>query len=127
MRGNKGAAALAAAVASIAHRVTAKPDVLELGTIQPDASLQLDHFQHPIPRGDYLVAEYLTLPAEWPTFQTGIGGGGGDAPAHSHSVTVPTPKALRPLEPGDRVLVAWVNNGATGNADPVVVCRVVSS
>lgn len=86
-----------------------RPDALELGTIQPDMSLLVDRFKVPIPAGDYLVCRSLRLAD--PMVTTAPGGGDG----HTHQV--PRPAELAPLAPGDRVLVAWVNNGS----DPVVV------
>ncbi len=75
----------------------------ELGTITA-SGLKLDGFAHEIK--DYLVAEYLTLPA---TFGTDSAGD-----------TLATPAPLRALQPGDRVLVVPVNGGQ----DHVVIARV---
>lgn len=86
---NSGASKLAQVIAERIASQTAKPDALELGTIQPDMSLKLDRFAVPIPKGEYMVPRRL----------------------------------LTSLEPGARVLVAWVNNGI----DPVVIDEVVSS
>ena len=86
-----------------------RPDALELGTIQPDMSLLLDRFQVPIPDSGYLVCRSLRLAD--PMVTTAPGGGD----AHTHQV--PRPAELAALVPGDRVLVAWVNNGS----DPVVI------
>jgi len=81
----------------------------ELGTITA-SGLKLDRFKHEIQ--DYLVAEYLTLPA---TIQTEVGG------IESHTHTIETPEQLKPLKPGDRVLAVPVNGGK----DFVVIARVV--
>ena len=97
---------------------TQRPDVLELGVIKSDMSLLLDRFPIPIPWGEYLVCRSLTLPNPMATTTlTSIGDHG------SHSHNVPLPSQLSPLKPGDRVLIAWVNDGT----DPVVIDVVVSS
>jgi len=97
-----------------------RPDVLELGIIQSDMSLKLDRFPIPIPKGDYLVCRTLLLPD--PLTETD--GGWKDQgfvepfdPPAQHWHKVKRPPALAPIKPGDRVLVAWVNNGT----DPVVI------
>lgn len=97
---------------------TKRPDALELGTIQGNMSLLIDRFPIPIPWGEYLVCRSLTLPNPMATTTlTSIGDHG------SHSHNVPLPSQLSPLKPGDRVLIAWVNDGT----DPVVIDVVVSS
>lgn len=112
---NSGVSKLAQVIAERIAGQTARPDVLELGTIQADMSLKTDHFEKPIPKGEYLVCRTLTLPNLMTT--TNIAG----QDAHIH--TVIRPEQLSPLKPGDRVLVAWVNGGI----DPVVIDVVVSS
>ncbi|MCL6597933.1 MAG: hypothetical protein K6T81_04265 [Alicyclobacillus macrosporangiidus] len=110
MKGNKGVNRLARALDARMQAVSSSPDELELGTIQSDMSLKLDGFGAPIPQGHYLVCRSLTLPD--PMAVTSPGG-----------ENVPRPAQLAPLKPGDRVLVAWVNQGT----DPVVIDVVVSS
>lgn len=79
---------------------------LELGTITASGGLQLDSMpRFDIP--DYLVADWLQL--QDPTFTTTTSGSG-----------VNTPEQLKPLAPGDRVLVAPINGGE----QQVVVARV---
>lgn len=85
-------------------------DQLELGRILDDMSLQTDHFPVPIPKGQYLVARQLTHDPNSPLTTTTDG---------AHSVVLPA--KMYPLKPGDRVLVAWVNQGT----DPVVIDIVV--
>lgn len=121
----------------IAERIasqTARPDALELGTIQADMSLKLDRFAVPIPKGDYLIAEWLVrlgLPAFSITgTQTGLkdslnGNVTGQATFSFQPTSIDGAQVeFKPdLKPGDRVLVAWVNN----HTDPVVISKVVSS
>jgi len=92
-------------------RQTSQPDPLELGTIQGDMSLKVDRFPIPIPAGEYMVCRHLTLPDPLATTEEALGGD------YRHSHTVPRPEQLAPLKPGDRVLVAWVND----STDPVVI------
>ncbi|MYL45061.1 hypothetical protein GLV94_05350 [Virgibacillus halodenitrificans] len=87
----------------------------DLGTITSRGELQLDNFKHPI--SDYLVDERLTMNKEFftSTNRTTVSGEN-----HEHKVT--TPKELKPLSPGDRVVVMLVNGGQ----EHVVIAKVVS-
>lgn len=140
MRGNAGASRLAGVLQRLIAEGAARADIIELGTIQDDMSLLPDRFQVPIPKGEYLVARHLTL--QDPMTQTAAGQGthphgpsgahaqySGDG-VHSHPDTegahvhdVNRPAELAPLAPGDRVLIAWANDGT----DPVVIDVVLSS
>ncbi len=136
---NSGASKLAQVIAERIASQTARPDALELGTIQADMSLKLDRFAVPIPKGDYLVAEWLvkvSLPA-FSLLGTEISPVDGQGVPQPGATTTPLTKyefreskvdkvkvEFKPdLMPGDRVLVAWVNN----YTDPVVISKVVSS
>ncbi len=136
---NSGASKLAQVIAERIGSQTAKPDALELGTIQPDMSLKLDRFAVPMPRGEYLIAEWIAK-LSLPAFSLV---GKGEAPVKDDGTPEPVTEwteqtrwdwkpreidevkiELKPdLKPGDRVLVAWVNDGT----DPVVLSKVVSS
>ena len=147
---NSGASKLAQVIAERISSQTAKPDALELGTIQSDMSLKIERFAVPIPRGEYLIVEWtvkLILPAfsllgvetcmqaqGLVTTAASVDSEGNPLPG---SVTKGLAKysfnpaeinevaiEIKPeLKPGDRVLVAWVND----HIDPVVVSKVVSS
>ena len=110
--------------------------VLDFGTIQADYSLLTNTYPIPIPKGDYMVCRQLTIgptgahltytiepgnPKDG-THDHGSSGthGGhiaGDG-AHVHTQEGPhihdvlIPEKMRKLLPGDRVLVAWVQNDA---------------
>lgn len=93
----------------------------ELGTMTEGLGLKLDRFKHIIT--DYMLSDHLTLAEPYMT-KTEIDGAhsqpdAGYGGTHSHQVI--TPKQLLPLHPGDRVLVAPVNDGQ----DFVIVARVV--
>lgn len=91
----------------------------ELGTVTA-TGIKLDNFKHEIK--DYLIADYLTLPND---FMTAVEPGKGehDLPSHdyAHDHNVVTPKQLKPLKPGDRVLVIPV----AGGQEFVIIARVV--
>jgi len=137
---NSGASKLAQVIAERISTQTARPDALELGSIQGDMSLKIDRFSVPIPKGEYLVCRTLTLPdpmtktvegqgahphgpsGEHAQYSgTGIHSHPREEGAHVHDIV--RPEQLSPLKPGDRVLVAWVNGGI----DPVVIDVVVNS
>ena len=131
---NSGASKLAQVIAERISTQTAMPDALELGTIQSDMSLKIDRFAVPIPKGEYLISEWtakLILPAfSIGGSQTGLkdslnGTVTGDATFNFQPTVIDEVKIeIKPdLKPGDRVLVAWVNN----HTDPVVLSKVVSS
>ena len=131
---NSGASKLAQVIAERINSQTAKPDALELGTIQSDMSLKIDRFAVPIPKGEYLISEWtvkLILPAfSLSGNQNGLkdstnGAVTGDATFNFQPTVMDGVKIeFKPeLKPGDRVLVAWVND----HTDPVVVSKVVSS
>lgn len=91
------------------------PLTLDFGVIQDDYSLKTNTFAKPIPKTDYSVCRQLTL-GDTGTYMTDtltkgehdghLGGTG----AHSHTVAIP--EKMRWIKPGDRVLVAWVQNEA---------------
>ena len=132
---NSGASKLAQVIAERIDSQTARPDALELGTIQGDMSLKLDRFAVPIPQGEYLISEWtvkLILQSDFiiDGNQNGLkdslnGAVTGDATFNFQPTIIDNVKIeFKPeLKPGDRVLVAWVND----HTDPVVVSKVVSS
>ena len=110
--------------------------ILDFGEIQGDYSLLTNTYPNPIPKGDSLVCRQLTIgptsghltytiQAGKPNDGThnhgssGTHGGhtGGDG-SHTHTSEGPhvhdvlIPEKMRKLLPGDRVLVAWVQNDA---------------
>lgn len=136
---NSGTSKLAQVIAERISSQTARPDALELGMIQDDMSLKLDRFTVPVPQGEYLIADWtakLTLPAfslvgkgESPVEDDGTP----DPPTswteqtrwdwHPREIDNVKIEIKPDLKPGDRVLVAWVND----HKDPVVISKVVSS
>jgi len=134
MLANSGTSKLAQVIAERISTQTSMPDALELGIVQPDMSLKIDRFAVPIPKGQYLIAEWnakLWIPAfTIDGHQNGLkdswkGAVTGDATFYFRPTIIDDTRIeFKPdLKPGDRVLVAWVNN----HTDPIVVSKVVSS
>ena len=73
--------------------------LLDYGVINSDGSLKTNTFPAAIPKKDYMVCSWLNG-------ASGSTGKAGD-PEHSHWFSVNSK-----LKPGDRVLVAWVQNDA---------------
>lgn len=79
---NPGSAKLAEALVGRIRKENESPQVLDFGTITSDGGLQTDTFKAVIPKGSYTVVRHLKL------------------------------GSMRSIQPGDRVLVAWVQNEA---------------
>lgn len=143
MEGNLGINRLALAIARRIREQAARPDQLELGAILDDMGLFIDRYQVAIPAGDYLVADWLAraeLPQQSRVIKTvspvnadGSDIGGStvyseltrvDVHAGEDADKIPNVHVnfKAELQPGDRVLVAWVNDGT----DPVILCKVVA-
>jgi hypothetical protein len=108
------------------------PLVLDFGVIQQDYGLLTNTYPIPIPKTDYMVCRDVTHNPGVPLTRTKIGQGqhphgssgshGGHSSGngtHSHPTTegvhvhdVVLPEKMHWLKPGDRVLVAWVQNDA---------------
>lgn len=107
----------------------AVPTTLELGRINGDMSLTVDSLSNTIPKGSYMVSLWLTHDTYFtynelnsstkkPHIHTGEDGHIHDKDGlHDHRA----PSVFRGLEPGDRVLVAWVGS------EPIVLTVVTSS
>lgn len=114
----------------------AVPTTLELGIINANLSLTVDSIGNPIPQSDYMVALHLThenyysynelnSSRQAPHHHAGGTHGGHDGGdgyhthddgLHDHRV----PSVFRRLQPGDRVLVAWIG------FEPVIIDIVVA-
>lgn len=110
--------------------------VIDFGQIQADYSLLTNTYPIPIPKSDYIVCRQLTIGSTNGHLTHTIGAGHADDGTHSHGSSgthgghdsgngshthndeaphvhdVLIPEALRKLQPGDRVLVAWVQSDA---------------
>jgi hypothetical protein len=102
--GNPGINKLARVMQQRMQEVNKSPLLLDFGVIQDDYSLLTNTFPIPIPKTDYLVCRDVTHDPGKPLTQTKT------VDLHSHDVVLP--ESMRWLKPGDRVLVAWVQNDA---------------
>lgn len=120
---NKGISKLGAVISERAKQVNEKPLALDFGVIQSDYSLKTNTFAKPVPKGEYSVCRQLTLGSTGALLtethvsltgthqHPGCGiGGGHNGGAHEHDIKIP--EKMRSIKPGDRVLVAWVQNEA---------------
>ncbi|MBQ9720309.1 MAG: hypothetical protein IJV64_06395 [Oscillospiraceae bacterium] len=134
---NSGIARLGEAITGRAKQVNGlQPLTLDFGVIQSDMSLKTNTYAKAIPKTDYSVCRQLTLGPTWAHLTYTIGAGkpndgthdhgnsgthgghvGGNG-THTHTAEGPhvhdvlIPEKMRSLKPGDRVLVAWVQNEA---------------
>lgn len=92
-----------------------KPLVLDFGEIMENESLVTNTFPVPIPKGDYSICRQLTLGKTGEQLTAIELGGmheGHNPGTGQHTHEVPIPEEMRSIIPGDRVLVAWVQNEA---------------
>lgn len=113
--GHPGTSKLAKVLSQRMKKENESPLVLDFGEIQPNGSLVTNTFPVPIPKGDYSICRQLTLGATG-ALLTQIKSSG-DHEGHTagdgkHKHDVPIPEKMRSVGPGDRVLVAWVQNEA---------------
>lgn len=113
--GHPGTSKLASVLSQRMKRENESPLLLDFGEIQANGSLVTNTFPVPIPKGDYSVGRLVngytlaTSDSSWTGHLQNdkhIHSSPSGVPGHSHDV--PMPK----LKPGDRVLVAWVQNEA---------------
>ena len=85
------------------------------GIINSDYSLTTNLFRQPIPKNEYNVCRQLLYDPSVPLTETYVDGSHGHpdaSPPGTHSHKVKLPKKMYWLRPGDKVLVAWVQNEA---------------
>ncbi len=87
--GNEGINRLARTLQGRMHQVGDRPPILDFGKIQGDMSLLTNYFPKSIPQTDYIVCRSVSWGAA-----SYVGA------------------KFRWLQPGDRVLVAWVGDDA---------------
>ncbi len=132
-----GMSKLAGVFRNMAARAMNGNPVFDFGTIQSDGSLLTNRFPIPIPKSDYLVLRCAGLPNSEVVETKGhshtlthvgvsVSVGSGGNPSHSHgaggSISGSTDSNIDKvniarssqahIKPGDRVLVAWVENDA---------------
>lgn len=109
---NAGINKLANVLSQRMKKESESPLALDFGEIQGNGSLVTNTFPVPVPKGDYSVCRQVTLGNTGEPLTTTSG---------NTVLSVVVPEKMRGLMPGDRVLVAWVQNEA------VVVDLVTSS
>lgn len=108
--GHPGTSKLATVLSQRMKKENESPLLLDFGEIQANNSLVTNTFPVPIPKGDYSVCRHVG------SLSFTISGGGHEGHeeqtqthhtgGHCHTVKLPS------IKPGDRVLVAWVQNEA---------------
>ena len=107
---NEGTNRLAKVITSRIKKHGENPLVLDFGSLQPNGSLLTNTFPQEIPRGQYTVCRHLTYGKQGETLTW--------VKILNHSLSDPEisdviiPVKMRSLLPGDRVLVAWVQDEA---------------
>ena len=115
-RGSPGANKLTAALASMIDKKGDKTLVLDFGIILGDYSLKTNTFPIPIPKSDYSVCRAITYDPRRAThadvLRTEHDGPPRRVFAGSHVHNVRLPEKMYWIRPGDKVLVAWVQDEA---------------
>ena len=122
--GNPGMNKMANVLGSMMAQVSDKPQILDFGIIHGDYSLTTNHYPCPIPQDKYSVNRSLTYDPSVPLTETYTDGSHGHpdaSPPGTHSHKVKLPKKMFWVKPGDRVVVAWIDNEA------VVMCVVYNA
>ncbi|MBR1744363.1 MAG: hypothetical protein IJ733_21390 [Lachnospiraceae bacterium] len=101
---NSGINKMANVLSQRMKKENASPLVLDFGEIKKNGSLVTNTFPVAIPKGSYSVCRQLTLGETGKKLTTTSE----DPPEHK----VIIPEKMRSVQPGDRVLVAWVQNEA---------------
>ncbi len=108
--GHPGASKLADVLSKRMKRESESPLVLDFGEIQANDSLVTNTFPVPIPKGEYSVCRHVGS-LSFTISEGGHAGHEGQTQVYhtgGHTHTVEPPR----IKPGDRVLVAWVQNEA---------------
>ena len=108
-----GAASLTNTISGMIKSISDKPPVLSFGVINSDFSLSINGYSCPIPITDYSVCRSCLYNPEiklTETYTDGEHGHPDASPPGTHKHDVRLPKKMRRLKPGDRVLVAIIDN-----------------
>ena len=131
MQGNGGTNALVKSLVDLIYEHGPRAvQWTEIGEIQDDMGLRPASFAASYPRNSYYVTERLLSadPIATSSEETVSGTtdpGGGDSHTHTitadgaHTHTIAKKGVFRPLQPGDKVLIAWISENI-----PVVIDRI---
>lgn len=114
---NRGINKMANVLTKRMKKETDSPLVLDFGEIQSNGSLLTNTFPVPIPKGDYTVCRHVGGLSFTISEGEHLGHDNQAQNKGTHRHTVEPPE----IKPGDRVLVAWVQN------DAVVIDVITSS
>lgn len=112
---NAGASQLTNTLTRMMRSISDKPPALDFGVINGDYSLSTNLFRQAIPKSEYSVCRQLLYDPSVPLTKTYTDGEHGHpeaGPPGTHSHEVRLPAKMRWLKPGDKVLVAWIQNEA---------------
>ena len=110
---NSGSTKLANTLKRMMKSTSAPPLVLDFGIVNSDYSLSLNRFPLPVPKDEYSVCRSLLYDLSVPLTETYVDGSHdhyGSVPAETHYHEVRLPLKMRWLKPGDKVLVAVIQN-----------------
>ena len=110
-----GAGQLTKAISNMMRSIADKPSALDFGIINSDYSLTPNSLRRPIPKSQYNVCRHLLYDPNVPLTETYTDGSHGHpdaSPPGTHYHKVKLPKKMRWLKPGDKVLIAWIQNEA---------------
>ena len=113
--GNPGANKLAKVFKSMMGKMADQPLVLDFGIIGQDYSLTTNTFPRPLAQDEYSACRSVTYNPGVPLTETyfdGLHGHPDAGYAGAHINKVRLPKKMHWIKPGDKVLVAWVQNEA---------------
>lgn len=114
-RGNPGINNLTNVLNGMMSAKMDTPPVLDFGIINADYSLTTNSFRQPIPKNEYSVCRSVTYNPKVPlteTYNDGSHGHPDASPPGTHTHKVKLPEKMYWIQPGDEVLVAWVNHEA---------------
>lgn len=100
-----GANALTNVLGSMMRGIADKPPAIDFGVVNGDYSLMINSFPRPIPKEEYSVCRTLMYSPKVPLTETYLA-----CTNCPHSHLVKLPKKMYHLRPGDKVLVAIIQN-----------------
>lgn len=114
-KGNPGINKLTNVFGNMIGAKTAQPPVIDFGIINADYSLTTNNFNQPIPKDEYSVCRCITYDPSVPlteTFKDGAHSQPDAGYGGAHVNKVKLPEKMYWIRPGNRVLVAWIQNEA---------------
>lgn len=110
---NAGASKLTNTIRNMIKSTAVPPVAVDIGILNSDYSLTTNLFRQPIPKEEYSVCRSLLYDPSVPLTQTYVDGAHdhyGSVPTETHYHEVKLPPKMYWLRPGQKVLVAIVQN-----------------